>query len=150
MATIAKKADIHREIEGAFGQVPTWLRALPTPALEGVWSLMRDFYLADTKIPGKYKELIGIAVSGVTGSKYCSLFHTENARLHGATDEEIAEASVMGSLVSMNGTYANAMQVDYKRFHDETLAIVAHVKAHGAMAGKGTAKASSAAEHGKH
>ena len=150
MATMAKKADIHREIEGAFGQVPTWLRGLPTPALEGVWSLMRDFYLADTKIPGKYKELIGIAVSGAMGNKYCTLFHTESARLHGATDEEIAEASVMGSLTTMNSTYMNAMQIEYKRFHDETLAIVAHVKAHGVSSAKATAKASAAAEHGKH
>ncbi len=32
-----------------------------------------------------YKELIGIAVSGATHCRYCAYFHTEAAKLFGAT-----------------------------------------------------------------
>ncbi|HEY3818265.1 MAG TPA: carboxymuconolactone decarboxylase family protein [Polyangiaceae bacterium] len=117
-----------REIEQAFGRVPEWIGAMPDSALGGFWTLFRDFYLAETKIPNKYKELIGLGVSGATRCKYCALFHTEAARLYGATDDEIAEASMMGGVTMMASTFINAEQVDYERFRKETLDIVAYVK----------------------
>jgi AhpD family alkylhydroperoxidase len=135
MATVSNKTDVYREIKGAFGMVPEWINQLPESSLSGFWGMFRDFYLAETKIPNKYKELIGIAVSGATRCRYCTLFHTEAARLHGATDEEIAEASLMGGVTMMSSTFLNAQQVDYKQFKDETLKIVAFVKAQQLAAG---------------
>jgi AhpD family alkylhydroperoxidase len=128
MGTLSVNKDAYREIEESFGQVPNWIRQLPETALAGFWGLFRDFYLAETKIPNKYKELIGIAVSGATRCKYCSLFHTEAARLHGATDEEIAEASMMAAVTMCGSTFLNSQQVEYDQFKDETLQIVAYVK----------------------
>jgi len=128
MATIAKKSDVYREVEETFGLVPEWFKLMPETSVGHFWGLMRDFYLADTKIPGKYKELIGIAVSGATRCRYCALFHTEGARLQGATDEEIAEASMMASVTMCGSTFLNAEQVNYETFRDETLAIVEFLK----------------------
>jgi AhpD family alkylhydroperoxidase len=122
------KEEIYEDIEETFGQVPVWIRQMPEEGVSGFWSLMKNFYLAETKVPNKYKELIGIAVSGATRCKYCALFHTEGARLHGATDEEIAEASTMAGLTMMASTFLNAQQTDYEQFQAETLAIVEHVK----------------------
>jgi len=131
MATTTKsKSDLHREIEELFGQVPTWLRGMPEQGLDGFWSLMKNFYLAETVIPNKYKELIGLAVSGATRCKYCALFHTEAAKLFGATDAEIAEASLMGGMTMCASTFLNAQQVDYDKFAKETREIVAYVRAH--------------------
>ena len=62
--------------------------------------------------------------------RYCALFHTEAARLHGATDEEIAEASTIAGFSMMASTYLNAQQVDYETFRKETMDIVAYAKAH--------------------
>jgi AhpD family alkylhydroperoxidase len=98
----------------------------------GFWGLMRDFQLAETKIPNKYKELIGIAVSGATRCKYCQLFHTEAARLNGATDDEIREAAAMAGVTMLGSTYLNALGPDYEAFEKETLELVAHVKAQAA------------------
>ena len=89
---------------------------------------MRDFELAETKIPNKYKELIGLAVSGATRCKYCALFHTEAARLFGATDDEIAEASTMSGFTMFASTFINAQQIDYDKFRGETLKAVDYVK----------------------
>ena len=133
MATIdGSKAQVHREIEEAFGRVPDWMKQLPDTALLGFWRTFKDFYLADTLIPAKYKELIGLAVSGATRCRYCALFHTEAARLYGATDQEIAEASAMAGVTMMGSTFLNAQQVDYAQFRKETLDIVAWVREHAA------------------
>ena len=122
------KQETFAEVEKAFGRVPSWLREVPDSAVESVWGLMRDFYLAETAIPNKYKELIGIAVSGATRCKYCALFHTEAAKLYGATANEISEASLMGGITMQLSTFINAQQTDFEQFRRETADIVAYVK----------------------
>ncbi|HTP51572.1 MAG TPA: carboxymuconolactone decarboxylase family protein [Anaeromyxobacteraceae bacterium] len=134
MATVEKNqantSKIREEIKEAFGKVPTWVNEMPTSALEGFWTLMRDFQLAETKIPNKYKELIGLGVSGATRCRYCTLFHTEAAKLFGATDEEIAEAAMMAAHTMSASTFVNSMQIDYDNFRRETLDAIAYVKGH--------------------
>ena len=103
---------------------------MPEGADAGFWAMARDFWLAETKLPNKYKELIGLAVSGATRCKYCALFHTEAARLFGASQEEITEASMMGAVSMLGSTFLNAQQIDYDQFKDETLKIIKHVKSH--------------------
>jgi AhpD family alkylhydroperoxidase len=125
-----KNDSVFREVEEMFGKVPAWLRAMPEQGVAGFWSLMRDFHLAETKIPNKYKELIGIAVSGATRCKYCTLFHTEAAKLFGATDAEIAEASLMAGVTMCASTFVNAIQLDYDEFRKETLDALEYVRAH--------------------
>jgi len=122
--------DTYREIEQTLGVVPEWIKQMPAGGASGSWGVARDFWLADTKIPNKYKELIGLAVSGATRCKYCALFHTEAARLFGASDEEISEASLMGAVTMMGSTFINAQQIDYEQFRQETLSIVRYVKDH--------------------
>ncbi len=134
MATVQKpqqkKAEIRSEIEKTFGKVPSWVAEMPDSALEGFWGLMRDFQLAETAIPNKYKELIGIGVAGATRCKYCALFHTEAAKLFGATDEEIAEAAMMAAHTMGASTFLNAIQTDYDQFKRETLDAIAYVRSH--------------------
>jgi AhpD family alkylhydroperoxidase len=122
---------IHKEIGDMFGQVPGWMRELPESALSGFWSTMREFELAETALPNKTKELIGLAVAGVTRCRYCALFHTEVARLFGATDEEITEAAAMGGYTMYASTFVNAIQTDYDTFRRETLEMIGYVRQHG-------------------
>lgn len=119
---------IYAEVKEAMGLVPEWLEQMPDGALGGFWNMARDFWLAETAIPNKYKELIGVAVSGATRCKYCALFHTEAAKLFGATDAEVAEASMMGALSMCGSTFINAQQIDYDRFEEETRSIVNYVR----------------------
>ena len=117
-------------IEDTLGLVPQWMVEMPESALPGLWATMRDFQLSETAIPNKYKELIGVALSGATRCRYCALFHTEAARFFGATDEEIAEASMMGAWTMAASTFVNAQQTDYDAFEREVKHIIAYLKGH--------------------
>jgi AhpD family alkylhydroperoxidase len=132
MATVEKSSvnvpKIREEIKQAFGKVPGWVEQMPPTLLEGFWSTMRDFHLGETTIPNKYKELIGLAVSGATRCKYCTLFHTEAAKLFGATDEEIREAAAMAAHTMSASTFVNTMEIDYEVFRRETLDAIAYVR----------------------
>jgi AhpD family alkylhydroperoxidase len=125
---MATREDVYAEVKQALGLVPQWLEQMPEGAAQGFWTMARDFWLKETKLPNKYKELIGVAVSGATRCRYCALFHTEAARLFGATDDEIAEASAMGALTMFGSTFMNSQQIDYEQFRKETRDIIAHVK----------------------
>ena len=120
----------HQEMEQTLGLVPEWIRKMPDGGAEGFWTMARDFWLAETAIPNKYKELIGLAVSGATRCHYCTLFHTEAAKLFGATEEEVDEACMMGSLTMLGSTFINAEQIDAEQFKEETHKIINYVKSH--------------------
>jgi AhpD family alkylhydroperoxidase len=125
---MATRQEVYAEVKQTMGLIPQWLEQMPEGVMQGFWVQARDFWLKETKIPNKYKELIGIAVSGATRCKYCALFHTEAARLFGASNDEIAEASAMGALTMMASTFMNAQQIDFEKFRQETRDIIAHVK----------------------
>jgi len=122
------RTEVYKEIKETLGLVPQWIEQMPEGGLQGFWALTRDFWLKETRIPNKYKELIGVAVSGATRCRYCALFHTEAARLFGANDDEIAEASMMGALTMCGSTFLNGQQIDYEKFRQETRDIIAFVK----------------------
>ena len=66
--------------------------AIPDELLAPEWQIFKRMELGQTLIPNKYKELIGLGLHAETKCHYCTLFHTEAAKLFGATDEEIQEA----------------------------------------------------------
>ncbi len=127
-------ADTRTEIREMLGLVPGFFDTLPGPLLDSEWESFKGIELSDqTAIPNKYKELIGIAVSGATRCRYCVYFHTEAARLFGATDEEINEAALMAMHTMGWSTYLNASQYDYNRFTDEVDQITAYIKKQAAV-----------------
>jgi AhpD family alkylhydroperoxidase len=138
-----ERTSAKEEMKRTFGKVPSWVEEMPDSALDGFWSMMRDFQLGETAIPNKYKELIGLGVSGATRCRYCALFHAEAAKLFGATDAEIAEAAMMAAHTMGASTFLNAMQVDYETFRRETLDAVAYVRSHAPppQAGAGSTRA---------
>lgn len=152
MATVdtsrqSRKGEIRAEIQQAFGAVPSWVEEIPDAALEGFWTMMRDFQLAETALPNKTKELIGVAVAGATRCRYCALFHTEAAKVFGATDPEIAEAAMMAGHTMAASTFLNAMQTDYDTFRRETLDAIAYVRSHAPAAQQGAAATSAKPAH---
>ena len=124
------RADVNRDIEETLGLVPKFFQEVPDYLIESEWLSFKSLQLSDeTAIPNKYKELIGLAVSGATRCRYCAYFHTEAARLFGATDDEITEASLMAKNTMGWSTYLNSMQFDYDEFVEEFDRIAEHVRA---------------------
>src|SRR5262245_39287662 len=54
-------------------------------------------------IPLKYKELIAIAVALTTQCPYCIEIHTKRARKAGATDQELAETTLVTAALRAGG-----------------------------------------------
>src|SRR5438094_10097803 len=101
-------ADLRKELEQTFGLVPSFALTTTPTGLRLWWSALRDFQLSDkTALSNKVKELIGLGVASQIPCHYCVLFHTEAARLNGATEQELQESIFMAALTRQGSTILN-------------------------------------------
>jgi AhpD family alkylhydroperoxidase len=127
------RQEVYKDIEGMFGFVPIFFKAVPDSSLELEWKLMKRVQFEEGPIPNKYRELIGLGIAAVMKCRYCTLFHTEVAKLNGATDAEIEDAVHFAKSSAGWSTYLNGMQIDYDQFKEEMKRAAEYVRsAHGA------------------
>lgn len=119
MAIGRPRAEVEAEIKETLGLVPSMFSRIPDELLDFEWELFKRLELGETLIPNKYKELMGIAIHSETKCQYCTLFHTEAARLFGATDEEIQEAVHFAKMSLGWSAYLNGIRQDLDQFADE-------------------------------
>jgi AhpD family alkylhydroperoxidase len=117
------------DIKSTLGFVPDFFGRVPEHALPGAWQEFKALQLnPQTALPGKVKELIGLAVAAQVPCKYCIEAHTQFARLNGASEAETGEAVVMAALTRHWSTVLNGFQTDLTTFKTEIAKLVAHVK----------------------
>ena len=122
------KQEVFNEMEQMFGVVPSMFKSIPESTLGFEWELFKRVHLEEGAIPNKYRELIGIAISAVSKCRYCVYFHTELAKLNGATEEEIEDALHFTKSSTGWSSYVNGIQLDYDEFTKETDQICEHVR----------------------
>jgi AhpD family alkylhydroperoxidase len=111
----------YRDIEQTLGSVPSFFKAFPESGIAGAWAEFKAVQLnPNTKLDGKTKELLGLAVAAQIPCQYCIYFHTAAAKANGASDEEIRETVAMAAIVRHWSTVLNGMQVDLAGFKRET------------------------------
>ncbi|MFD3483348.1 carboxymuconolactone decarboxylase family protein [Streptomyces sp. NPDC058665] len=113
------RSEVESEIKETLGLVPHFLAQIPEDLLDAEWEIFKKIELGETLIPNKYKELMGIALHSETKCRYCTLFHTEAAKMFGATDEEIQEAVHYAKNSVGWSVYLNGTRQDYDAFAEE-------------------------------
>lgn len=115
----------YKDIEQTLGAVPSFFKLFPEVGIAGAWAEFKTVQLnPKTKLDGKTKELLGLAIAAQIPCHYCIYFHTAAAKLNGATDQEIRETVAMAAIVRHWSTVLNGMQVDYDGFKRETDALL--------------------------
>ncbi len=122
------KQQVYEEMKEMLGLVPTFFKSIPDSSVELEWNLMKQVQMEEGPIPNKYRELIGVAVASVMRCKYCAFFHTEMAKLNGATKEEIEDAVHFAKSSAGWSTYLNGLQFDYDQFKREILQVSEYVR----------------------
>jgi AhpD family alkylhydroperoxidase len=120
--------DTLKDIESTIGIVPGFMKALPVDVLVKEWPLFKKYELGESKIPAKYRELIGLAIAANIKCPYCQLFHTETAKMMGATDEEFAEVAFLASFTSRWSAIIHAQNYDINKFGEELQQIGQHLQ----------------------
>ena len=123
-----KRDEVYQEIEQMMGLVPTMFKSLPDSSIEEEWQLFKKVQIEETAIPNKYRELIGVAVAAIMKCRYCSYYHTEIAKLYGATDAEIEDAIHFAKSSAGWSTYINGLQMDFELFKAELDESCEHIR----------------------
>jgi len=113
------REQVYKDMESMMGGVPSFFKTLPDSSLEMEWQLMKRVQMEPGAIPNKYRELIGLAVAAAVHCRYCTFFHTEMAKVSGASQSEIEEAVHFAKSVMGWSTYINGMQTDFEQFKRE-------------------------------
>ncbi len=112
---------VYKDIQATLGIVPGFFKAFPESGIAGAWTEFKSVQLNPaTKLNGKTKELIGLAVASQMPCAYCVYFHTAVAKANGATDDEIKEAVAMAAISRHWSTVLHGMQIDLPTFKSET------------------------------
>jgi AhpD family alkylhydroperoxidase len=122
------RREVYNEIEEMFGLVPTMFEAVPDSSLDLEWQLFKRVQFDEGPIPNKYRELIGLAISAVTKCRYCAFYHTELAKLNGATEAEIEDAVHYAKSSAGWSAYVNGLQIDFDQFKAEVLQACEHAR----------------------
>jgi AhpD family alkylhydroperoxidase len=122
------RQQVYDDIKEMFGVVPGFFKAIPDSSLEMEWNLFKRVQFDEGPIPNKYRELMGLAIAAVTKCRFCAFFHTETAKLNGATDAEIEDAVHFAKSSAGWSAYINGLQTEFDQFKDEVLQICEHVR----------------------
>ena len=122
------KQQVYNEINETFGIVPTFFKYIPENTLEQEWNLFKATQLEESVIPNKYKELIGLGIAAATKCRFCAYYHTEIAKLNGATDAEIEDAVHVAKATAGWSAYINGLQIDFEQFKSEMQQMVKYVR----------------------
>ena len=108
-----------KEIKEKFGFVPDFFKKTPKDVIVQMWPIFKKYQLGESLIPSKYREMMMLAASAAVKCPYCELYHTEAAKMLGATEEELSELAV---LVASTGYWSNTlhtMNYDINKFAKE-------------------------------
>ena len=105
-----------------------FIKALPDSSIAQEWELFKKVQIEETAIPNKYRELIGVGVAAVMRCKYCAYYHSEVAKLWGATDAEIEDAVHFAKSSAGWSTYINGLQINYDEFKSEIDRTCEHIR----------------------
>ena len=119
----------YQDIQKTLGLVPSMFKAVPEQGVAAAWGELKSLELnPNTALPGKTKELIGLAVAAQIPCRYCAYFHTQVSSLNGAKDEDRKEAIAMAALTRHWSAVTNGLQIDFTEFKQELARVIAYVK----------------------
>ena len=83
------------------------MNELAPEVMKAFWALDK-LAVAEGAIPVKYKELIAVGIAVTTQCPYCIEIHTASARKAGATDAELAEATIVAAALRAGGAITHS------------------------------------------
>lgn len=126
MSSSSSYKETRQEIEQTFGSFPGFFSGVPQDVLVQMWPVMKTYIFGQTKIPPKYREMISLAVAATLKCPYCETFHRESSKMHGATNEELAELGAIVGQVTFWSSVLHTMNYDMSTFMKEFNAMGEH------------------------
>jgi AhpD family alkylhydroperoxidase len=123
------RLQVIHDMEEMLGNPISMFSRMSESSLDLEWRLFKQVQFDEGPIPNKYLELMGLGISAVTKCRYCIFYHTEMAKLNGATDVEIESALHFAKSSIGWSTYISGLQMNFDEFREEVLNACSHIRA---------------------
>jgi alkylhydroperoxidase/carboxymuconolactone decarboxylase family protein YurZ len=129
MRTVAGvgRGAVEQEMKECAGTVLGALDRVPDELVDAEWRRLRHWLFDETLIPSRYKALLGVAVAASLRCPYSTRLQSELARVHGASEAELAEAVEHAALVAGWSTRLSGLEVSPADFAVEVERVIGHV-----------------------
>ena len=87
------RQEVEKETEQMFGLLSSMLKAVPDSSLER--QLLKRVQFDKGSLPDKNRECSGVAISAISKCRRCAYYHTQLAKLNGATEAEADVAAIL-------------------------------------------------------
>jgi len=115
------------DIKKTLGIVLDQFKVIPKDVVPHEWAEMKKYSFGETKIPAKYRELIGLAIAATIKCPYCIHFHTHAAKMNGASSDEIAEVAYLARFTTGWSAMLHATSIDLESFKEQFAKVEAHL-----------------------
>ena len=120
LADDAAVAAAKKDMAATIGPDAFELKALPDSVFASSWAQFKAVHVEQAMtIPPKYLALIGVAVAAQIPCQYCIYAETSDARVFGATDQEIKDAIMAAAVTREWSTIMNGNMPDFEAFKAE-------------------------------
>lgn len=119
MDAIKDVEQVKAEMKAAFGVYPEFMQALPDHLQAGAWDIMKKLQSPEAALSAKQTELIGLGVAAQVPCNYCVYFHSQMAKMFGATEQEIKEAVAVAANTRHWSTVLNGSGMEFDSFKQE-------------------------------
>jgi AhpD family alkylhydroperoxidase len=120
----------NREIKETLGEIPLEFQSLEFDEIahDHLWEVFKKFELGESNIPGKYKHLMALCAAASMRCPYCTYYHTGAAKMMGATENEINEASFLALLTQGFSTYLHGREIPLDKFKEVVNRVSAYMQ----------------------
>lgn len=122
--------DAYKDMERTLGFTPNFMKAYPQNAIVSAWQEMKGLEMNPNAVLAmKDRDLIGLAVAAQVPCPYCIYYHSQFAKAHGATEQQLKETIAMAGITRNWSTFLNGKAYDDQKFRNQTNQIMKHLKA---------------------
>ena len=119
--------DALKDIKLTIGILLDQFKVIPKDVVAQEWAGMKKYTFEETKIPAKYRELIGLGIAAAIRCPYCIHFHTHAAKMNGASDEELAEVAYLTRITTGWSAILHAADIDLETFKEQMAKVEEHL-----------------------
>jgi len=119
---------IQQEMEEMLGTSLDFMSQVPEHLQELAWEMMKARQNPEAALSAKNAELVSLGVASQIPCNYCVYYHTQMAKLLGASEGEIKEAVENAANTRYWSTVLNGTGADYQAFKEDIDQVVAHLQ----------------------
>ena len=114
------REEIYNDIKETLGSVPGFIAKLDDAQLEPTWEKTKKTFLSEMSLGLKVNALAALGASFALECDYWIEYHTQTARLAGASEENIEDVKELAGFVTMWSKFLKGINYDFDKFKEES------------------------------